>query len=168
MEKAICFKKTLADSHKKNLPKRWFSYHKTIPGKNKPPNFLLQCLPGVIYTVALVYSYLNASIGSSRDAFCAGWYPKKIPVMAQTTNDKTIEYSETKVGQDKKTFISFEASNPSNTPKTPPVILITMASIRNCMSMSMPLAPIDMRKPISFVRSVTDTYMIFIMPIPPT
>ena len=32
----------------------------------------------------------------------------------------------------------------------------------------MPLAPILMRKPISRVRSVTETYMIFIIPMPPT
>ena len=71
-EKQYVLKKHWLIHTKKNLPKRWFSYHKTIPGKNKPQNFLLQCLPGVIYTIALVYSYLNASIGSSRDAFCAG------------------------------------------------------------------------------------------------
>ena len=34
--------------------------------------------------------------------------------------------------------------------------------------MSMPLAPTDMRKPISFVRSVTETNMMFMMPIPAT
>ena len=34
--------------------------------------------------------------------------------------------------------------------------------------MSRPLAPILMRRPISRVRSVTDTYMMFIMPMPPT
>ncbi len=88
--------------------------------------------------------------------------------MAQTTNDKMIEDSETNVGQDKKTAISFDASKPNNTPIIPPVMLITIASIKNCIRISIPLAPIDMRKPISFVRSVTDTYMIFMMPMPPT
>ena len=33
---------------------------------------------------------------------------------------------------------------------------------------SIPLAPMDMRNPISRVRSVTETYMIFMIPIPPT
>ncbi len=47
--------------------------------------------------------------------------------MAQTTNDKMIEDSETSVGQDKKTAISFDASKPNNTPIIPPVMLITIA-----------------------------------------
>ena len=51
---------------------------------------------------------------------------------------------------------------------TPPVMLITIASMRNCMRMSIPRAPIDIRRPISFVLSVTETYMIFMIPMPPT
>ena len=43
-----------------------------------------------------------------------------------------------------------------------------MASTRNCSSTSRPLAPIAMRRPISRVRSVTDTSMMFMMPMPPT
>ena len=57
---------------------------------------------------------------------------------------------------------------PSITPMIPPVTLIITASIRNCDRISIPRAPSDMRSPISRVRSVTDTYIIFIMPIPPT
>ena len=34
--------------------------------------------------------------------------------------------------------------------------------------MSIPRAPTDMRRPISRVRSVTLTYMMFMIPIPPT
>ena len=34
--------------------------------------------------------------------------------------------------------------------------------------MCRPFAPMDMRRPISRVRSVTDTYMMFMIPIPPT
>ncbi|MNL60547.1 hypothetical protein D3C87_1843650 [compost metagenome] len=33
--------------------------------------------------------------------------------------------------------------------------------------MSIPRAPIDILKPISLVLSVTDTYIMFMMPIPP-
>ena len=40
--------------------------------------------------------------------------------------------------------------------------------MRNWLKMSMPRAPTLMRKPISLVRSVTLTYMMFMMPIPPT
>jgi hypothetical protein len=43
-----------------------------------------------------------------------------------------------------------------------------MASIRNCVSASLPWAPIARRIPISRVRSVTDTSMMFMMPMPPT
>lgn len=49
-----------------------------------------------------------------------------MPVIAHTTNDKTMEDSETKVGHDKKTVISFDANKPSITPIIPPVMLITI------------------------------------------
>lgn len=42
------------------------------------------------------------------------------------------------------------------------------ASIRNCCKTSLARAPTAMRMPISRVRSVTDTSIIFITPIPPT
>ena len=38
----------------------------------------------------------------------------------------------------------------------------------NCCMMYRSLAPRDLRMPISRVRSVTETSMIFIMPMPPT
>ena len=43
-----------------------------------------------------------------------------------------------------------------------------MASMRNCVSTSRPCAPTASRMPISRVRSVTDTSMMFMTPIPPT
>ena len=43
-----------------------------------------------------------------------------------------------------------------------------MLSTRNCVSTSEPRAPIARRMPISRVRSVTDTSMMFMMPMPPT
>ena len=42
------------------------------------------------------------------------------------------------------------------------------ASIRNWIRMSQRRAPIALRMPISRVRSVTDTSMMFMMPMPPT
>ena len=42
------------------------------------------------------------------------------------------------------------------------------ASIRNCRRMSRARAPTAMRRPISCVRSVTLTSMMFMMPTPPT
>ena len=53
-------------------------------------------------------------------------------------------------------------------PIEPPNRLRTTASTRNCSSTSRPRAPIAMRRPISRVRSVTDTSMMFMMPMPPT
>ena len=42
------------------------------------------------------------------------------------------------------------------------------ASMMNCRRMSQVFAPTDIRMPISRVRSVTETSMMFMMPIPPT
>ena len=56
----------------------------------------------------------------------------------------------------------------SKIPVTPPMRQINTASIKNCCRMLDCLAPIAMRTPISLVRSVTDTNIIFITPIPPT
>ena len=50
----------------------------------------------------------------------------------------------------------------------PPTTLMTTASTRNCSRTSEPRAPIARRRPISRVRSVTDTSMMFMMPMPPT
>ena len=53
-------------------------------------------------------------------------------------------------------------------PIKPPSAASTTASIRNCSSTSRSSAPIARRRPISRVRSVTLTSMMFMMPIPPT
>ena len=61
-----------------------------------------------------------------------------------------------------------EAANPTPMPMAPPAPLNTIASTRNCSSMSTSRAPTAIRSPISRVRSVTDTSMMFMMPMPPT
>src|SRR5471030_2834299 len=53
-------------------------------------------------------------------------------------------------------------------PAIPPVTLKNTASARNCSSTCSRRAPIAMRRPISRVRSVTDTSRMFMMPMPPT
>ncbi len=63
---------------------------------------------------------------------------------------------------------SSEIIAPRNTPITPPSALRVTASVRNCSRMLLRLAPMALRTPISRVRSVTETSMIFITPIPPT
>ena len=61
-----------------------------------------------------------------------------------------------------------EPKQPTTMPIRPPQHETDAASIKNCMMISRRLAPMAMRMPISRVRSVTDTSMMFIMPIPPT
>ena len=53
-------------------------------------------------------------------------------------------------------------------PSMPPMIESVTASTRNCVRMSFVFAPIACRSPISRVRSVTETSMMFMIPIPPT
>ena len=53
-------------------------------------------------------------------------------------------------------------------PANPPITDSSIASTRNCSMIWMRRAPIAMRIPISRVRSVTDTSMMFMIPMPPT
>ncbi len=62
----------------------------------------------------------------------------------------------------------FAPVTPIRTPINPPIIDNKNDSIKNCIRMSEAFAPIAIRIPISFVRSVTETSIMFIMPIPPT
>ena len=73
-----------------------------------------------------------------------------------------------KMGQWATLFTIQLAPHPMMTPMIPPVMLMRMASMRNWLKMSTPRAPTLMRRPISRVRSVTETYMMFMMPMPPT
>ena len=57
---------------------------------------------------------------------------------------------------------------PSITPMTPPIRQSTIDSVINCMRMAELRAPSALRVPISRVRSVTDTVMMFMTPMPPT
>ena len=50
----------------------------------------------------------------------------------------------------------------------PPMSESRTASSKNCRAMSSLRAPIDLRRPISRVRSVTETSMMFMMPMPAT
>ena len=57
---------------------------------------------------------------------------------------------------------------PKMMPAMPPVTLRITASARNCSNTCIRCAPIAIRRPISRVRSVTDTSRMFMMPMPPT
>ena len=73
-----------------------------------------------------------------------------------------------KVGQRSTLEMNDEEKTPKMMPIMPPNRLSTTASIRNCPCTSPSVAPMAMRMPISRVRSVTETSMIFMMPMPPT
>ncbi len=53
-------------------------------------------------------------------------------------------------------------------PSNPPVMLNTTLSVRNWRSISLFFAPTAFLIPISLVLSVTDTSIMFMIPIPPT
>ena len=53
-------------------------------------------------------------------------------------------------------------------PRQPPSADVTPASTTNWVRMVLSCAPSALRIPISRVRSVTDTSMMFMMPMPPT
>ena len=65
-------------------------------------------------------------------------------------------------------FSNQDSTNPSTTPIIPPPRLSSVASATNWSRMSRRLAPMALRMPISRVRSVTVTSMMFMMPMPPT
>ena len=56
----------------------------------------------------------------------------------------------------------------SASPNRPPIRLTASASIKNCIRMFPRAAPMALRMPISRVRSLTLTSMMFMMPMPPT
>ena len=57
---------------------------------------------------------------------------------------------------------------PQATPRIPPMLVSTAASVRNCQRIRLCCAPMAIFRPISRVRSVTDTSMMFMTPMPPT
>ena len=57
---------------------------------------------------------------------------------------------------------------PSAMPMTPPIVVSSTASSRNCTPMSRGRAPTALRRPISLVRSRTETSMMLETPTPPT
>ena len=72
------------------------------------------------------------------------------------------------MGQCKITEINFEHKIPKIIPIKPPIRLKTIDSIKNWVNISLDLAPTAILIPISLVLSVTETNIMFIIPIPPT
>src|SRR5215471_16149548 len=72
------------------------------------------------------------------------------------------------LSEGRKNWISSATTTPTITPAAPPSSVSVIASSRNCHSTSRRRAPTAFRRPISPVRSVTETSIMFITPIPPT
>ncbi len=64
--------------------------------------------------------------------------------------------------------ITVESAEPKTMPISPPIVEVTAASMTNCVIIDLRFAPSALRIPISRVRSVTDTSIIFITPTPAT
>src|SRR5882672_6354160 len=91
-----------------------------------------------------------------------------MPTSPLETDAMPIQEYGVKVGQPVTEETICEAHMPRPMPINPPMTLNVTASTRNCTRMSPPRAPTAMRMPISRVRSVTLTSMMFMMPMPPT
>jgi hypothetical protein len=98
----------------------------------------------------------------------AGNIPKKSPIETETKNPTRTDHEVTVAGRGVAVLIRKAIPKPINIPRIPPVPVTKMASIRNCFRISEDRAPIAFRMPISLVRSLTETSIIFMTPIPPT
>src|SRR5215213_1814910 len=130
-------------------------------------------VPGKSTSVSLgaarqsAYSQRRASIGFKRAAFHAGHRPNTIPTAAEIPTPIPMAHSGTYAGSGEYLFINRLAISPTARPAKPPIAVNTTASIRNCDRIFSFVAPTALRTPISFVRSVTETSIIFMTPIPP-
>src|ERR1035437_1659637 len=98
-----------------------------------------------LYQHSLIYSKRKASIGFKFDAFLAGYHPKNIPMAEQTRNESTTDCVIITTGQPINDPMTELTRYPSNIPMTPPETLNMVDSIRNCIRISRPLPPIDIR-----------------------
>jgi hypothetical protein len=94
--------------------------------------------------------------------------PKNSPTAPLKTNATATAKGEMRVFHWRKRESATAAPVPTRMPTMPPATQRTSASIRNCSWMLPRVAPRAMRTPISRVRSVTETSMMFMMPMPPT
>ena len=91
-----------------------------------------------------------------------------MPTAAENRNPPATAANEIGAGQPARIEIISENTTPMIIPAIPPVTLKITDSARNCSRTCVLRAPIAIRRPISLVRSVTDTSKMFMMPMPPT
>ncbi len=87
---------------------------------------------------------------------------------AATPKATRIELPEMTITISVSALVNSAPPTPRTRPTRQPATEIISASSRNCARMSFWRAPIAMRMPISRVRSVTETSMMFMIPMPPT
>src|SRR5205814_7769563 len=113
-------------------------------------------------------SALSATIGSSKAAFLAGYTPKKIPTLAETNSAEATAQSVIAEGMPINRVTVFARKIPNSVPMIPPTNAMVPDSIKNWLRTSRRFAPSALRIPISLVRSVTETSMMFMITMPPT
>ncbi len=91
-----------------------------------------------------------------------------MPTSAEKPNESATASGATATDQPASFWSSCDPPTPRSTPIAPPRTQSMSDSIRNWSRMSRRRAPSALRRPISRVRSVTETSMMFMIPIPPT
>ncbi len=98
----------------------------------------------------------------------AGYIPNTNPTKLETPTAREIALEVIIGVKPSRGASAFPIPNPKAIPSKPPVKVKSTASIINCVNTAVVVAPTAFLKPISRVRSVTETSIIFIIPIPPT
>ena len=98
----------------------------------------------------------------------AGIYPKINPIPTDTLKEMITATGVGVAVMPIRFPATWVTMAPRIMPIMPPMELVTAASITNCCMIVPLFAPKDFRIPISLVRSVTDTSMMFITPTPAT
>ena len=106
-------------------------------------------------------------MGSSLAPRQAGIMPATTPVNTETTSATRMMKGDRLAGISVALRIAVIPAEIA-TPMMPPNRQMIEDSNRNCSRILRRLAPIALRMPISRVRSVTETSMMFITPTPPT
>src|SRR5262245_59192435 len=94
--------------------------------------------------------------------------PKKSPTTNVTKSPAMMDQGLMAYGSGEKNEMALAAPKPKRMPITPPVMESATASTKNWLKMSRRFAPKALRVPISRMRSVTETNMMFMMTTPPT
>src|SRR5512143_1124701 len=94
--------------------------------------------------------------------------PKNRPIDQDMTMARMTEAGSTRDGMDVAAEMIRATRNPRTIPMNPPIPEMMADSMRNWRRMSPRRAPTAMRMPISFLRSETETNMMFMMTMPPT